>query len=81
MLVKIDRPNFIKALIVVIIAFLLSLFGEFYFHEEKHFAFERIPFFEGLFGIVGALFLTLMVKIVGAIVSRKEEDYDRYYTS
>ncbi|BAU23295.1 hypothetical protein THC_0910 [Caldimicrobium thiodismutans] len=78
---KIDKPNFLKALIVVVIAFLLSMVGEFYFHEEKHFAFEKIPFFEGIFGILGALFLFIVVKIVGLLVSKKEEDYDRYYTS
>lgn len=78
---KVDKPNFIKALVVVFVALLLSLLGEFYFHEEKHFAFENIPFFEGLFGIFGALFLFIVVKIVGLLVSKKEEDYDRYYSS
>lgn len=42
---KIDKPNFLKALIVVVIAFLLSMVGEFYFHEEKHFAFEKNSLF------------------------------------
>ncbi len=78
---KVDKPNFVKSFVVVIIAFILSLVGEYYFPEEKHFAFEKIPFFEGIFGLLGALFLFIVVKICGAIVSRKEEDYDRYYTS
>lgn len=78
---RVDKPNFLRALIVVIIALLLSLAGEFYFHEEKHFAFENIPFFEGIFGILGALFLFIVVKMAGLLVSRKEEDYDRYYSS
>ncbi|MEZ0344252.1 MAG: hypothetical protein ABWJ99_05575 [Caldimicrobium sp.] len=78
---KVDKPNFYKAFIVVLIAFLLSLIGEFYFHEEKHFAFERIPFFEGIFGLLGALFLFIVVKVTGVLVSKKEEDYDKYYSS
>lgn len=78
---KQDKINFLKTLGIVIIAFLLSIVGEIYFHEEKHFAFERIPFFEGFFGLLGALFLTLVVKLTGHFVSKKEEEYDRYYTS
>jgi TctA family transporter len=78
---KVDKPNFYKALVVVLIALLLSLVGEFYFSEEKHFDFEKIPFFEGIFGLLGALFLFIVVKICGVLVSRKEEAYDRYYTS
>lgn len=78
---KIDKKNMIQISLIVIIALILSLWGEFYFHEEKHFIFEEIPFFEGWLGILGALFLVLMVKITGAIVSKKEEDYDRYYSS
>ncbi|MFN4131876.1 MAG: hypothetical protein ACK4GE_02225 [Caldimicrobium sp.] len=78
---KINKKHVVGTSLIVIIALMLSLWGEYYFHEEKHFAFENIPFFEGLLGLFGALFLTLMVKITGAIVSKKEEDYDRYYSS
>jgi len=78
---KVDKPNFLKTLIVVAIALILSFIGEAYFPEEKHFNFEKIPFFEGLFGIFGALVLFMVVKIVGFLVSRKEEDYDKYYSS
>lgn len=76
-----DKKFIVLSLGVVLIFLILSIAGEFLFHEEKHFSFEKIPFFEGLFGIFGALFLTLVVKITGKIVSRREEDYDRYYTS
>ncbi|MFN3406970.1 MAG: hypothetical protein ACK40E_04490 [Caldimicrobium sp.] len=81
MLIKVDKKNFFRVLILVGITFILSLIGEKFFHEEKHFSFEKFPYFEGIFGLVGALFLTLIVKLTGALVSRKEEDYDRYYSS
>ncbi|MFN3504900.1 MAG: hypothetical protein ACK4Y7_01640 [Caldimicrobium sp.] len=81
MLIKVDKKNFLRVILLVILTFILSLIGETYFHEEKHFSFEKIPYFEGILGLLGALFLTLVVKITGALVSRKEDDYDRYYSS
>ncbi len=78
---KLDKKSVLRALTIVIIAFFLSLLGAFYFHEEKRFFFEKIPFFEGWLGLFGALFLTFLVKIVGIFVSKKEEDYDKYYSS
>lgn len=78
---KEDKKNIRLSLVLFIIFLVLSIIGYFFFPKEKHFSFEKIPFFEGLFGLVGALFLTLVVKITGKLVSRKEEDYDRYYTS
>jgi len=45
------------------------------------FLLKAFPFFAGLIGIIGALFITVVVKILGKIVSRGEDSYERYYTS
>jgi H+/gluconate symporter-like permease len=74
------RQMFISLLIVVLM-FILSLY-DYLVHEHHHaFSFENLPFFTGLIGIIGALFITVVVKILGKIVSRGEDSYERYYTS
>jgi hypothetical protein len=74
------RQIFISLLIVVLM-FILSLY-DYLVHEHHHaFSFENLPFFTGLIGIIGALFITVVVKILGKIVSRGEDSYERYYTS
>jgi hypothetical protein len=74
------REIFISLLIVVLM-FILSLY-DYLVHEHLHaFSFENLPFFTGLIGIIGALFITVVVKILGKIVSRGEDSYERYYTS
>jgi hypothetical protein len=74
------RKIFISLLIVVVM-FILSLY-DYLVHEHHHaFSFENLPFFTGLIGIIGALFITVVVKILGKIVSRGEDSYERYYTS
>jgi len=74
------REIFISLLIVVLM-FVLSLY-DYFAHEHHHaFSFENLPFFTGLIGIIGALFITVVVKILGKIVSRGEDSYERYYTS
>jgi hypothetical protein len=74
------REIFISLLIVVLM-FILSLY-DYLVHEHHHaFSFENLPFFTGLIGIIGALFITVVVKILGKIVSRGEDSYERYYTS
>ena len=74
------RQIFIPLLIVVLM-FILSLY-DYLVHEHHHaFSFENLPFFTGLIGIIGALFITVVVKILGKIVSRGEDSYERYYTS
>jgi hypothetical protein len=74
------RQIFISLLILVLM-FILSLY-DYLVHEHHHaFSFENLPFFTGLIGIIGALFITVVVKILGKIVSRGEDSYERYYTS
>jgi hypothetical protein len=74
------RQIFISLLIVVLM-FILSLY-DYLVHEHHHaFSFEDLPFFTGLIGIIGAMFITVVVKILGKIVSRGEDSYERYYTS
>jgi hypothetical protein len=74
------REIFISLLIVVVM-FILSLY-DYLVHEHHHaFSFESLPFFAGLLGIIGALFITVVVKILEKIVSRGEDSYERYYTS
>ena len=74
------RQIFISLLIVVLM-FILSLY-DYLVHEHHHaFSFENLPFFTGLIGIIGALFITVVVKILGKIVSRGEDSYECYYTS
>lgn len=69
------------SLVLVILCFIFSVIGKIFFKEHEHFIFEKIPFYEGLIGFFGALILTLMVKLVGRLVSRPEDEYDKYYTS
>jgi len=74
------REIFISLLIAVLL-FILSLY-DYLVHEHHHaFSFESFPFFTGLIGIIGAMFITVVVKILGKIVSRGEDSYERYYTS
>ncbi|NAZ29716.1 MAG: hypothetical protein GU354_00890 [Caldimicrobium sp.] len=74
------RQIFISSFILVLM-FILSLY-DYLVHEHHHaFSFENLPFFTGLIGIIGALFITVVVKILGKIVSRGEDSYERYYTS
>jgi len=74
------REIFISLLIVVLM-FILSLY-DYLVHEHHHaFSFESLPFITGLIGIIGAMFITVVVKILGKIVSRGEDSYERYYTS
>lgn len=76
-----DKKILKIALVLVILCFGLSVLGRLFFKEEEHFVFEKLPFYEGLLGLLGAFFLTLVVKLVGRLVSRPEDDYDKHYTS
>ena len=77
---QIKRETLI-ALLIVLLMFILSLY-DYLTHEHHHaFSFESLPFFSGLIGIIGAIFITVVVKILGKIVSRGEDSYERYYTS
>lgn len=78
---KVDRKIFKITLLLVVLCFGLSVLGKLFFREHEHFIFEELPFYEGLIGLLGALILTLVVKLVGRLVSRPEDDYDKYYTS
>lgn len=81
MLNKQFRREILIALLIVVLMFILSLY-DYLVHEHHHaFSFENLPFFTGLLGIIGALFITVFVKILGKIVSRGEDSYERYYTS
>jgi len=81
MLNKQFKREMLISLIIVVLMFILSLYDHFV-HEHHHaFSFENLPFFAGLIGIIGALFITVVVKILGKIVSRGEDSYERYYTS
>ena len=81
MLNKQFRREILIALLIVVLMFILSLY-DYLIHEHHHaFSFENIPFFTGLLGIIGALFITVVVKILEKIVSRGEDSYERYYTS
>jgi hypothetical protein len=81
MLNKQFRREILIALSIVVLIFILSLY-DYLVHEHHHaFSFENLPFFTGLLGIIGALFITLVVKILEKIVSRGEDSYERYYTS
>jgi len=81
MLNKQFKRQFFISLLIVVLMFILSLY-DYLVHEHHHaFSFENLPFFTGLIGIIGALFITVVVKILGKIVSRGEDSYERYYTS
>jgi len=75
------KNHILVVLLVVLFLFILSIY-DYFTHETSHdFSFENIPFFSGILGIFGAIFITLVVKLLGKIVAREEEEYDRYYTS
>jgi hypothetical protein len=81
MLNKQFKREILIALLIVVLMFILSLY-DYFIHEHHHaFSFENLPFFTGLIGIIGALFITVVVKILEKIVSRGEDSYERYYTS
>jgi len=81
MLNKQFRREILIALLIVVLMFILSLY-DYLVHEHHHaFSFENFPFFTGILGIIGALFITVVVKILEKIVSRGEDSYERYYTS
>jgi hypothetical protein len=81
MLSKQFKRQIFISLLIVVLMFILSLY-DYLVHEHHHaFSFENLPFFTGLIGIIGALFITVVVKILGKIVSRGEDSYERYYTS
>jgi hypothetical protein len=81
MLNKQFKREIFIALLIVVLMFILSLY-DYLIHEHHHaFSFEGLPFFAGLIGIIGAIFITVVVKILGKIVSRGEDSYERYYTS
>jgi hypothetical protein len=81
MLNKQIKREILIALLIVLLMFILSLY-DYLTHEHHHaFSFESLPFFSGLIGIIGAIFITVVVKILGKIVSREEDSYERYYTS
>ncbi|MCC6026587.1 MAG: hypothetical protein LM575_06425 [Caldimicrobium sp.] len=81
MLNKQIKREILIALLIVLLMFILSLY-DYLTHEHHHaFSFESLPFFSGLIGIIGAIFITVVVKVLGKIVSRGEDSYERYYTS
>jgi hypothetical protein len=75
------KREILIAFLIVVLMFILSLY-DYFVHEHHHaFSFENLPFFTGLIGIIGAIFISVLVKILGKIVSRGEDSYERYYTS
>ena len=52
------------------------LLGFFIAPEHAVFPWHRVPLWDAIFGMVGALFLLAVVKAVGIVVSREETFYD-----
>jgi hypothetical protein len=52
------------------------LFGFFIKYEQAVFPWHKVPLWDAIFGMLGALFLLAVVKAVGIVVSRGETFYD-----
>jgi len=52
------------------------LFGFFIKHEHAIFPWHKVPLWDAIFGVLGALLLLAVVKAIGMIVSREETFYD-----
>jgi len=56
---------------------LFSILSGFFIRlEQAVFPWHKVPFWEAIFGVLGALLLLVGVKVVGIIVNREETFYD-----
>jgi len=63
----------ISLLISILIVFILGFFV--HPEHEAHYFWQKIPFFEGIFGFIGCVVLIIFSKGLGHLFLEREEDY------
>jgi len=64
-----------KLLVAIGIAIVLILGFLVHSEHEAHHFWDKIPFFEGIFGFIGCVVLIIFSKGIGHLFLEREEDY------
>lgn len=67
-------PNIVKYIFLAFCGISMIL-GFFALSEHPHFAWEKLPVFDALFGFIGCLVIVFISKAIGHYWLQKDEDY------